>query len=318
VFGVGPSRGEGPLNLGIAYGSTAGGSSEPLDSLNSAFLRIEGFTLPPSNFWRFCFSGNEQETCLDFDAEAREVKRLLFSVPSPGTYEIRGFGDGLWGFFQTKDGSPDFTVSSNSFFISDVKWVPVGSPSPIAPEAAMGTVTVSDLASETISHDASGTISDRASETISKEASETISNEASKTISKEASETISKEASETISDLASETLSNDASETVSNEASETISDLASETISNDASETLSDLASETLSNEASETISNEASETLSNEASETISNEASETISNDGEVIALEGSSFALPDPNNSTRSPHLAQSSHDFFERYH
>jgi hypothetical protein len=269
VFGVTPSRGEGPLNLSIAYESVTQADSEPLWLLNSTFLQIGNISVPFSDFWRFCISGIDQETC--FDIESAKLKSLLFSVPSQGNYSIRGLGDGLRGFFETGEGMPLFEVSSNLSFILEAQFRTESSPSPTATEAATETVTLLDIASETVSHLASETLSPCASGAVSPQSIETVSTQSIGTVSTQSIGTLSSDTIETFSSQRTEVVSTQSIETVSTQSSGTMASGAIETISTPSIDVVSTQLSGTLSSGAIVTLRTQLIEDLSSDAQRSVS-----------------------------------------------
>jgi hypothetical protein len=147
IFGVNPFR-QGSLNLYFVYGKVTSADSEPLLLLNSTFLQIGNVSLPNCDFWRFCLSGLDHESCIDIDInidmgiESKSVKSLLFSVPSEGNYSIRVLNEGLIGFIETEAGVSSFNVWSDFCFISEVHFIPDSSPTPSAIQIQTETFTI--------------------------------------------------------------------------------------------------------------------------------------------------------------------------------
>jgi hypothetical protein len=87
IFGVSPVR-QGSLNLNLIYESVTSANVEPLSLLNERFIQIGNVSVPESDGWSFCVSRLGYENC--FETESKNVKSLIFSVPSEGQYSIRG------------------------------------------------------------------------------------------------------------------------------------------------------------------------------------------------------------------------------------
>jgi hypothetical protein len=128
LFGVSPSR-EGPLSLAILYGSVTSSQAEPLSSLNAPILQIGNVSFHPPREgdcvgWTFCVSASDAENCIAAHfTEVREVKSVVLSIPSLGSYSIRALLDGSARVLETPDESSLLTVSSNFSFIPVARFV---------------------------------------------------------------------------------------------------------------------------------------------------------------------------------------------------
>jgi hypothetical protein len=128
LFGVSPSR-EGRLYLAILYGSATSRESEPLSSVDAPILQIGNVSFHPpmdgdSVGWTFCVSGADAGNCIAAPfPEVREVKSVILSIPSLGSYSIRALLDGSARVLETPDEGSLLTVSSNFSFIPVARFV---------------------------------------------------------------------------------------------------------------------------------------------------------------------------------------------------
>jgi hypothetical protein len=131
LFGVSPSR-EGRLSLAILYGNATSREAEPLSSLDAPILQIGNVSFDPpldgdgsaAVGWTFCVSGSDAGNCIAAHfTEVREVKSVILSIPSLGSYSIRALLNGSGRVLETADEGALLTVSSNFSFIPVARFV---------------------------------------------------------------------------------------------------------------------------------------------------------------------------------------------------
>jgi hypothetical protein len=121
LFRTSPSS-SGSLNLTILFGDVTLEDVEPLTGLSATFLQIGNLSFPGVPSWTFCVSGVGHEHRID--AQSSNVRSMIVTVPSGGTYSITAFSGATAGFLTTDEGNPSFEVAANGSFFPEGHFVP--------------------------------------------------------------------------------------------------------------------------------------------------------------------------------------------------
>jgi hypothetical protein len=123
LFGTHPIS-RGPISLIIGYHRTTGEKSEPLSSIDSAFLHVGNVNISDSDLelFRFCVEGNWIHLC--FDESLAPIRSVILGTCGEGSYSFPASIGNVSRNLIASDGRAHFGIESTYSFIDVLSFPP--------------------------------------------------------------------------------------------------------------------------------------------------------------------------------------------------